>query len=103
MSEFDEPLKLSTALTELIALRGYARIEEYKQFRRAWAAVAGEGFVKQTKVSRVTRGQLIIEVDNAPLLSELSGFHAAGLLSRLQTEFSELKIKGLKFRLKGLA
>jgi hypothetical protein len=103
MSQFDEPLRLSAALTELIALRGYARIEEYKQFRRAWAAVAGKEYLQQTKVSRVLRGQLVVEVENAPLLSELSGFHAAGLLSRLQTEFSELKIKGLKFRLKGLA
>lgn len=103
MSQFDEPLRLSAALTELIALRGYARIEEYKQFRRAWAAVAGEPLSRQTKVSRVLRGQLVIEVDNGALLSELSGFHSAGLLSRLQTEFSDLKIKGLKFRLKGLS
>ena len=103
MSQFDEPLQLSSALSELIALRGYARIEEYRQFRQAWTAVAGEQLSQQTRLSRVLRGQLVIEVDNGALLSELSGFHAADLLCRLQSEFPELKIKGLKFRLKGLA
>jgi len=103
MSEYDEPLRLSSALTELIALRGFARVEENRQYRKAWAAVAREEWMSRTKVSRMLRGQLIIEVDNAPLLSELTGFHGAGMLQRLQTEYAELKIKGLKFRLRGFA
>lgn len=103
MSEFDEPFRLSAALTELIALLGYARVEESRRYRLAWETVAGEKMAAHARVSRVTRGQMVVEVDNAPLLAELTGFHAGELLSRLQTEFSELKIKGLKFRLKGLA
>lgn len=101
MSQFDDPLRLSAALTELIALRGYARVEEHRQYRDAWNTVAGDDWKRHTKVSRVLRGQMIIEVDNGSLLSELSGFHAAELLQRLQAEFAGLKIKGLKFRLKG--
>jgi hypothetical protein len=103
MSEFDEPLRLAAALTELIALRGYARVEENRRYRAAWEQVAGAKLAERAGVSRVSRGQMVVEVDNAPLLSELSGFHTAELLRRLQTEFPELKIKGLKFRLKGLA
>jgi hypothetical protein len=103
MSEFDEPLKLSAALSELIARRGYAAFEENRQYREAWAAVAGETLSRQTKVARVSRGQMTIEVDHGPLLSELTSFHSGELLKRLQTEFAPLKIKGLRFRLKGLA
>ena len=103
MSQFHEPSRLSSALTELIALRGYARFEENRQYHTAWKAVAQEEWQAQARVSRVTRGQMIIEVDHAPLLSELSGFHAQHLLRRLQTEFAPLKIRNLKFRLKGFA
>ena len=103
MSGFDQPSSLSAALTELIAQRGYARIEENRQYHAAWKAVAGEKMIPHAKVSRVLRGQLIVEVDNTPLLSELSGFHSAQLLKRLQSEYPQLKIKGLKFRLTGMA
>lgn len=103
MSQFSEPLPLSSALSELIALRGYARVEEHRQYYAAWKAVANSDWAARTNISRVSRGQMIIEVDNGPLLSELTGFHAAELLQRLQQEYPQLNIKGLKFRLKGLA
>lgn len=103
MNEFSEPSRLSAALTELIAVRGYARVEEHRQYHAAWKAVANGDWVTRTKVSRVSRGQMMIEVDNGPLLSELTGFFAAELLLRLQTDYPQLKIKGLKFRLTGLA
>lgn len=102
MTESDEPTRLGSALGELIALRGYARVEEHRQYRQAWHAVAAE-WKEHTQVQRVSRGQLIVEVDHAALASELSSFHAPNLLTRLQTEFPALKIKSLKFRLKGLS
>lgn len=102
MNEFSEPASLSSALSELIAVRGFARVEEHRQYHAAWNAVAGAEFVEHARISRVSRGQVFVEVDNAPLLSELSSFHAANLLKRLQTSYPQLKIKGLKFRLKGL-
>lgn len=101
MSQLDEPHRLSAALTELIALRGYARTEEHRRYHDAWNAVAGD-WRTQTRVLRVVRGQLTVEVDSGPLLSELSGFYAGELLRRLQTEHAGLKIKSLKFRLKGV-
>ena len=103
MNEFTEPSKLSAALMELIALRGYARVEEHRRYHAAWKAVANADWAARTKVSRVSRGQMLIEVDNGPLLSELTSFHAAELLQRLQQNYPQLKIKGLKFRLNGFA
>lgn len=102
MNESPEPISLSVALTELIALRGYARVEEHRQYHAAWKGVANPEWVNRTQVSRVNRGQMIIEVDNGPLLSELTNFQATELLCRLQHEYPRLKIKALKFRLKGL-
>lgn len=103
MSQFTEPSPLSAALTELIALRGYARVEEHRHYHAAWKAVTHADWAARTKVARVSRGQMTIEVDNGPLLSELTGFHAAELLQRLQQDHPQLKIKGLKFRLTGMA
>lgn len=103
MNEFTEPSPLSAALAELIAVRGYARVEEHRHYHAAWKAVAHADWVSRTRVLRVSRGQMMIEVDNGPLLSELTGFYAAELLQRLQGDYPQLKIKGLRFRLKGLA
>ena len=103
MNDFSDPSPLASALSELIAKRGFARVEEHRQYHAAWKAVAAPHFVEHARISRVSRGQMIIEVDNGPLLSELSGFHANGLLKRLQSDYPQLKIKGLKFRLKGFA
>lgn len=101
MTDTDEPMRLGSALGELIALRGYARVEENRQYRLAWSSVAAE-WKEHTQVQKFSRGQLIVEVDHAALASELASFHAANLLARMQSEFPALKIKGLKFRLKGL-
>ena len=103
MNEFSDPAPLSAALSELIAIRGFARVEEHRQYHAAWNTVAGPHLMEHARISRVSRGQVFVEVDNAPLLSELSGFHAPEMLKRLQTDYPQLKIKGLKFRLKGLA
>ncbi len=102
MSEYDEPFRLGSALSELIAIRGYARIEENRRYHLAWKAVADAAWLPHTKVSRVVRGRMEIDVNNGPLLSELSSFHARDLLARLQAEHAELKIKDLKFRLRGM-
>jgi hypothetical protein len=103
MNEYSDPSPLAAALSELIARRGFARVEEHRQYHAAWQTVAAPHFAEHARISRVSRGQLIVEVDNGPLLSELSGFHTTELLKRLQTNYPQLKIKGLKFRLKGLA
>jgi len=103
MNESSDPSPLAAALSELIARRGFARVEQHRQFHAAWKAVAPPHFTEHARINRVSRGQVFIEVDNGPLLSELSSFHATDLLKRLQTDYPQLKIKSLKFRLKGLA
>jgi hypothetical protein len=93
------PQRLSLALSELVALRGYARVRGDAQLQSAWADAAGATIARQTRAIAVRRGILHIAVDHAPLLSELAGFYRQSLLEKLRERNSDLKIRDLKFKL----
>ncbi|MFO1019566.1 MAG: DUF721 domain-containing protein [Planctomycetales bacterium] len=99
MREEPEPIHVSRALQELFALRGYARKGADRQLQEIWGEISGPAIAPETKAVQITRGVLQVQVSNAPLLGELTGFHKASLLSSLQQKHPELKIKDLKFRL----
>nr|MBA3350921.1 hypothetical protein [Blastocatellia bacterium] len=44
---------------------------------------------------------LQIGVSSAAMLGELASFHQLRLIEGLKTQFPELKLKGIKFRLRG--
>lgn len=94
-----EPEKLAKTLSDLIALRGWARVGADEQLIGIWKQVAGEQFGAGTRVIEYKRGTLHVGVFTAPLLSELVSFHQRRLLKQLQTDHPHLKIKQLKFRL----
>jgi len=93
------PLHVSQALSELIALRGYARRRADNQLQDVWNAAAGEEIAPHTRVAGLNRGVLQVGVSNASLLGELTAFHKPALLKRLQQERPELRIRDLKFKL----
>jgi predicted nucleic acid-binding Zn ribbon protein len=98
------PERLSLALTELIARRGYARVRGAGQLQTAWAEIAGVTIARQTRVMAIRRGVLHVAVGHAPLLSELAGYYRQTLLEKLQEKHADLKIRDLKFKLdSGLA
>jgi hypothetical protein len=94
------PEHLAQAVSRLIALRGLARIRGESQLQQTWNAVAGEKIASHTKVLEIRRGVLHIGVANAPMLAELASFHKLTLLTKLQTDHPDLKIRDLKFKLK---
>lgn len=96
-----DPLPLSVALSELIAIRGFARVRSDNELEAAWKQVGGPGLAGQTRPLLVSRGTLTISVENAPLLSELASFQSPELLQKLKQQFPHLKIKTLKFKLSG--
>jgi hypothetical protein len=96
-----DPLPLSVALSELIALRGFARMRSDNELEMAWKKVAGPEIAGQTRATIVSRGTLTVAVENAPLLSELASFQGPELLQKLKQNFPHLKIKNLKFKLSG--
>lgn len=95
------PRHLGQALTELIALRGYARPAADRQLQEAWSDVAGAQFASQTRAVAVKRGVLQISVAHTPLLSELASFHKVDLLQKFQAKFAHLRVRDLKFKLDG--
>ena len=95
-----EPQPLGKVLSELIALKGLARVQGTQQLQQAWQSAAGNEFAKNSAVIGLSRGVLQIGVSNTGLLSELASFHKHTLLENLQQQQPQLKIKELKFRLK---
>lgn len=96
-----DPLPLSFALSELIALRGFARVRSDNELEEAWKQVAGPDLAAQTRPIRVSRGTLTVSVENAPLLSELASFKGPELLQLIKQRYPHLKIQTLKFKLSG--
>lgn len=95
------PQPLAQVLSELIALRGYARRDATTALQNAWSAAAGEAVARQTRAIDIKRGVLQVAVANSPLLSELVGFYRTQLVARLKELSPELRIKDVKFRLDG--
>jgi predicted nucleic acid-binding Zn ribbon protein len=96
------PERLSQAVTELIALRGWAQLQGQARLNEAWRSAAGESFAAATKVLGVRRGIMQVAVGSSPLLSELAAFHKPALLESLSKAFPELKIRDLKFVMRSL-
>ena len=95
------PQRLSNVVTDLIALRGWGQVQGHAQLADAWKKVAGTSVAAATRVVGIRRGVLQVAVGNSPLLSELSAYRRPSLLAALSQEYPELKIRGLKFVLKG--
>lgn len=96
-----EPQALGDVLSQLFALRGYGRVRGNRQLHEIWREVAGETIAGRTRVQEVKNGVLQVGVGNAGLLSELAAFHKFSLLERLQAEHPQLKIRDIKFKLRG--
>lgn len=100
MSTREGPQPLAAALSELFARRGFARVQGQSRLADVWAKVAGQ-WAGQTRVTGIQRGVLQVAVNNAPLRSELEGFHKADLLEAVQQADPGLSIHGIRFRLQG--
>ena len=96
-----EPPRVGDVLSQLFALRGYGRVRGDRQLHDVWREIAGETIAKQTRVSGVKNGVLQVGVASSALLSELAAFHKASLLERLQSEQPLLKVRDIKFKLRG--
>jgi predicted nucleic acid-binding Zn ribbon protein len=95
-----DPQPLSAAIAELIARRGFARMQGTSQLVAIWKQVVDERTAERTKVLGLKRGVLEVGVTNSALLNELVSFQKTGLLARLKAEHPEQKIKDIRFRLR---
>lgn len=95
-----DPQHVGKILSELIALKGLARVDGVKQLQEIWCTVVGREIERKTTVTEFNRGVLNVAVNNSALLGELNGFHKQRLLNELQQKCGHLKIRDIKFRLK---
>lgn len=91
------PKPVSRVMSELMAHRGYARIQEVDVIAQAWLAVAGEEIALKTRLGNLRRGTLEIVVAHSTLVQELA-FQKAQLLEKLAQRLPDHKVCSLRFR-----
>lgn len=96
-----EPMHFSHALSQLIVMKGLARVRSESQIQDIWNNVCDPDAAKQTRAMGIKNGVLHIGVSNSALLSELVAFHRDQLLADLNLQAPQLRIKEIKFRVKG--
>jgi predicted nucleic acid-binding Zn ribbon protein len=92
------PENLAEILSRLFTARGWGRRSDRLHLERAWEEVAGPTVAPFTRVGALRRGVLEVQVGNAALLSELSGFHKRKLLEQLRRRLPGTPIGDLRFR-----
>jgi len=91
------PTAIGDVLSELMARRGYARVQSAAAYDGAWREAAGPLTAKYSRPGRLSRGTLEVVVANSILMQEL-GFQKAALLKVLGELLPNEGIKSLRFR-----
>ena len=91
------PQTIGNVLSELMARRGYARVQSAEAYEAAWREAAGPLAAKYTRPGQLRRGTLEVVVANSTLVQEL-GFQKSGLLKSLAELLPDEAIKNIRFR-----
>jgi predicted nucleic acid-binding Zn ribbon protein len=92
-----EPRHIGDVLSQLIARRGYARVQSAGAFAEAWSQAAGERLAKCTRAVAVKRGVLEVLVGSSTLAQEL-GFEKKNLVKKLTGLLPDEKIRDVRFK-----
>ena len=92
------PESIGNILAELMARRGFARVQTASVCEDAWRQAAGELAAGYTRVGSVRRGNLEVTVANSTLVQELT-FQKRALLQALGELLPDERIRDLRFRL----
>jgi predicted nucleic acid-binding Zn ribbon protein len=92
------PVPIGNILPELMARRGYARVQSAAEYDAAWNEAAGELAAQYTRVGGLRRGRLEVVVANSTLMQELV-FQKPALLTALARLLPGQGIEDLRFRL----
>jgi len=90
--------RIGDVLANLLARRGYARVESASACTEAWQEAAGEKMAQHSRVGNVRRGVLEVTVRNSAVLQELT-FQKTQLLGDLGRLLADQKIRDLRFRI----
>lgn len=90
------PEPIGDILAQLMARRGFARVQSSAQIEAAWREAAGE-LAPYTRVGQVRGGKLEVIVANSTVLQELT-FRKPALLSEMTNRLPEEGIRDVRFR-----
>ena len=96
-----QPQRIGDVLSDLLARRGYARVQSGDACASAWSEAAGEALAACTRATQVKRGVLEVLVENSLTVQEI-GFQKAALLARLAELLPHEKIRDLKLRVSSI-
>ncbi len=92
------PQHIGSVLSELMARRGFARVQSTEMYEAKWREAAGELIAKYSRVGALRRGTLEVIVANSTLMQEMT-FRKAALRKNLIELLPDEGIKDLRFRL----
>jgi predicted nucleic acid-binding Zn ribbon protein len=98
MTKHTGPEPVGEILSRLFAVRGWGRRQEQLHLENAWAEAVGPAQAPHTRIARLRRGVLEIEVDNGVLLHELAHFHKRRLLDEFRRRLPGTTVTDLRFR-----
>ncbi|MGL6075135.1 MAG: DUF721 domain-containing protein [Fimbriiglobus sp.] len=93
------PVGVNEVLGALFTARGWGRRTERAALEAAWAEAAGPVVAAESRVMRISRGVLEVEVRQSVMLMELAQFQKRTLLATLRTLHPRPAITDLKLRL----
>jgi len=91
------PQPIGDVLAELMARRGYARVNGASAVAEAWQTAAGALLAQHTRPGTVRRGVLDVLAANSTIMQELT-FQKTHLLGELARLLPEQSITNLRFR-----
>ena len=91
------PRAIGDVLTEVMARRGYARVQCAAAYDEAWREAAGPLAAKYSRPGSLRRGTLEVIVANSTLVQEL-GFQKHDLLKSLAGLLPDEGIENIRFR-----
>jgi len=91
------PQAIGNVLSELMARRGFARVQSAAAYESAWRRAAGPVLAAYSRVGLLRRGTLEVVVAHSALVQEL-GFQKQSLLRALSELLPDEGITDLRFR-----
>lgn len=96
------PKRTSDIIGQMMARQGYAQNRSNDELNEAWEVAVGPTKVKHTKAGRISRGILEVHVASSAAMNRLS-FEKQKLLSTMQQQLPQNKIKDIRFKLGNVA
>jgi hypothetical protein len=88
---------MADVLSELLARKGYARVQASVGYDEAWRTAVGEKLAAQSRVGSLKRGMLEAVVANNVVLQEMT-FQKRDILRRLTAALPDERISDLRLR-----